>query len=108
MARSCLDLKQQGQTRSGTHTINPDGKGAVDVFCDMKEGLTLVGMVHSSNSLNVDEPNDWFAKSVAGGDTLLASNTNTHDTSPASIDQLHASASGLPPRPVPPPSLPLP
>ena len=78
-------LHASGQTRSGTHTINPDGNGVVDVFCDMKEGLTLVGMVHTSNKLDVGEPNDWFAKSVSGGDKLLATNTNKHDTSPVAV-----------------------
>ena len=33
-ASSCADLYKFGQTNSGVYTVDPDGSGAFDVFCD--------------------------------------------------------------------------
>ncbi|PFX13825.1 ryncolin-4-like [Stylophora pistillata] len=33
-AKSCAELQQRGQTISGVFTIDPDGSGAFDVYCD--------------------------------------------------------------------------
>ena len=32
--KSCADLYNAGKTSSGVYTIDPDGSGAFDVFCD--------------------------------------------------------------------------
>lgn len=72
-----------GATKSGTYSVNPDGGGLVKVYCDMTAGLTLVGMVHSSNKLGVDEPIDWFAKPYY--QTQISENANKHDSPPMSI-----------------------
>ncbi|XP_078358232.1 angiopoietin-2-like [Oculina patagonica] len=33
-AKSCAELYKSGKTSSGVYTIDPDGSGAFDVFCD--------------------------------------------------------------------------
>ena len=35
VAADCSDLFQSGQTQSGVYSIDPDGKGSFDVYCDM-------------------------------------------------------------------------
>ena len=32
----CSDLLKSGQTRSGVYSIDPDGKGSFDIYCDMR------------------------------------------------------------------------
>ena len=32
----CSDLLKSGQTQSGVYSIDPDGKGSFDVYCDMR------------------------------------------------------------------------
>ena len=32
--KNCAELYKSGKTRSGVYTIDPDGSGAFDVFCD--------------------------------------------------------------------------
>ena len=34
--RNCADLYKCGKTTSGVYTIDPDGSGAFDVFCDQR------------------------------------------------------------------------
>ena len=34
-ASDCSDFFKSGQTQSGVYSINPDGKGSFDVYCDM-------------------------------------------------------------------------
>ena len=36
IAADCSDLLKSGQTRSGVYSIDPDGKGSFDVYCDMR------------------------------------------------------------------------
>ena len=32
----CSDLWKSGETQSGVYSIDPDGKGSFDVYCDMR------------------------------------------------------------------------
>ena len=32
----CLDLLNSGHTQSGQYLVNPDGKGQIKVYCDMR------------------------------------------------------------------------
>ena len=34
--RDCLSLLKSGRTQSGVYTVNPDGKGSFNVYCDMR------------------------------------------------------------------------
>ena len=36
VAADCSDLLKSGQTQSGVYSIDPDGKGSFDVYCDMR------------------------------------------------------------------------
>ena len=32
----CSDLLKSGHTQSGVYSVNPDGKGSFNVYCDMR------------------------------------------------------------------------
>ena len=34
MVTNCFDIYKSGERKSGIYTINPDGSGIIDVFCD--------------------------------------------------------------------------
>ena len=34
VSKSCVDTYKPGESNSGVYTINPDGSGIIDVFCD--------------------------------------------------------------------------
>lgn len=34
--RDCSDARKLGHTRSGVYSVNPDGKGSFNVYCDMR------------------------------------------------------------------------
>ena len=60
--RSCRELWEAGARKDGTYLINPDSTASVKAYCDMRNGgWTLVGMIHTSSTKNVNEPNTFFA-----------------------------------------------
>ena len=38
VSTDCSDLLKAGRTQSGVYSVNPDGKGSFNVFCDMRTG----------------------------------------------------------------------
>ncbi|XP_078356931.1 ryncolin-2-like [Oculina patagonica] len=90
-AKSCAELYKSGKTSSGVYTIDPDGSGAFDVFCDQTTAGGGWTVLQKRLNGSVDFYRDWAGSySGSAGDSLSVHSGQSFTTK----DQDHDSASG--------------
>lgn len=57
--KSCVELKNAGKTTSGWYTIDPDGQGAFEVYCDQVSQGGGWAIIQRRNGGSVDFSRDW-------------------------------------------------
>ncbi|XP_077998614.1 fibrinogen-like protein A [Glandiceps talaboti] len=66
--RDCSDARSHGFTQSGIYTIDPDGKGSFDVYCDMDTDDGGYTIIQRRFDMSIDFNRDWNEYKLGFGD----------------------------------------